>query len=132
MVTATRKDFWQLARFGANGILATAVHFSVLWTNLNILKIPSAGIANFVAALFGITVSFLGNRYFVFQRPDQSLLKQLSKFVVLYGVLALLHGGLLFLWTDLLHGDYKIGFVVATALQMILSFFGSKRLVFKS
>jgi len=113
-----------------NGLVATAVHFSVLTFNLQVMKIPSAGVANFLAAVVGITVSFLGSRYFVFRAKERSLVGQAWKFIVLYGTLALLQGGVLFLWTDWLKYDYRLGFLLATGLQMVVSYFGNKRLVF--
>ena len=42
----------QVARYIANGLLATAVHFSVLQINLKLLGMTSAGLANFIAAFF--------------------------------------------------------------------------------
>jgi len=37
----------------------------------------------------------------------------------------------LWLWTDLNHLDFRIGFLLATALQVVLSFWGNKVLVFR-
>ena len=44
----------QFFRYVVNGLLATAIHFSVLTFNLNVLGIGSAGVANGIAAIFGI------------------------------------------------------------------------------
>ena len=57
----------QSVRYLINGLAATAVHFVVLTFNLKVLGWGSAGIANLVAAVFGITASFLCSRYFFFQ-----------------------------------------------------------------
>jgi len=120
----------ELGRYVVNGLVATAVHYSVLVFNLNVLSVPSAGMANFIAAIFGITVSFLGSRYFVFQKTDGSILNQMLKFGSLYFAIAILHGLVLFVWTDLMGFDYREGFLIATALQVSLSYFGNKKLVF--
>ena len=121
----------QFSRYIINGVIATAVHFMVLLFNLNILHIPSAGIANLFAAVVGITVSFLGSRYFVFGSQDEKILHEASRFILLYASIAILHGLVLFVWSDVSHFDYRIGFLIATAFQVSLSYWGNKTLVFK-
>lgn len=121
----------QVLRYAANGLAATAVHFCVLQVNLKLLGMESAGLANFIAAFFGIAVSFAGSRYFVFKAHRQPLLQQASKFGVLYAAIALLHGLVLYAWSDLRGWDYRIGFLVATVLQVVFSYWGNKLLVFK-
>jgi len=125
-----KADTAELLRFVVNGVCATAVHFGVLTFNLHVLRMPSAGLANFIAAGFGITASFLGNRSFVFKKPHGALLGQAVKFLGLYGAVAVWHGMTLFLWTDWLGLDYRYGFVLATAVQVCLSYLGNKWWVF--
>lgn len=122
----------EILRYGINGIVATAVHYWVLTFNLQVLAIPSAGMANMVAAFFGISISFLGSRYFVFRHKKEGFLAQAAKFGRLYGVFALLHGAALFLWSDWLGFDYRLGFLLATAVQIAGSYLGNKFLVFKT
>ena len=121
----------QAARYIVNGVVATAVHYAVLQFNLGVLHIPYAGLANLIAAGFGITTSFLGSRYFVFRAHDGSFLHQFAKFGLLYACIALLHGAVLWIWTDVNHLDFRIGFLLATVLQVVLSFWGNKVLVFR-
>lgn len=123
-------DRWQIVRYIINGLLATAVHFSVLTFNLKVLNLPSAGVANLCAAIPGISVSFLGSRYFVFRHHAETIWKQLTRFAMLYAVIAILHGLILTFWTDWLHLDYRIGFVLATGMQVLGSYWGNKFLVF--
>ena len=121
----------EISRYVISGLLATAVHYAVLTLNLGFFEFKSAGLANLVAAIFGITTSFLGNRYFVFKRSAESVLQQALKFSGLYGAIAVLHGLLLWVWSDW-HGlDYRLGFLLATGIQVSLSFLGNKFLVFK-
>ena len=120
----------ELVRYGINGCLATLIHYAVLTINLNIFLMSSAGMANLIASIFGITFSFIGNRYFVFNEADGSLLKQVIRFSSLYGTIAILHGLVLLLWTDWFRFDYRIGFLIATALQVSLSYVGNKKMVF--
>ncbi|MCY7317129.1 MAG: GtrA family protein [Ramlibacter sp.] len=128
--TQSRTELGQVARYIVNGLLATAVHYGVLTFCLAVLKLPSAGVANLIAAVFGITASFFGSRYFVFRRPDEPMRSQAARFALLYGAIALLHALVLALWTDLLGLDYRLGFLLATGLQVTLSYWGNKRLVF--
>ena len=120
-----------IARYVINGIVATAAHFSVLTFNLKVMKIPSAGIANLIAAIVGILVSFTGSRYFVFRAHEKSIYAQFVRFSLLYACIALLHACVLFGWTDLAGLDYRTGFLLATGFQVVLSFWGNKHLVFK-
>jgi putative flippase GtrA len=122
----------EVVRYVLNGVLATAVHYGVLMLNIEVFGFRSAGMANAVAALFGISASFLGSRYFVFQHTVGSFHRQALGFGLLYGATAALHGLCLWLWTDR-HGlDYRAGFVIVTAMQMALSYVGNKFLIFKS
>ena len=125
-------DHAEITRYIINGLLATGVHFSVLTLNLQIYHMQSAGLANFVAAFFGIAASFIGSRYFVFKKHEAPVVNQAMMFVMLYASIALLHGLVLFGWTDIYGYDYRIGFVFATMIQVVLSYWGNKNLVFKS
>lgn len=122
----------ELARYVINGIAATIVHYGVLTLNLEWLGFRSAGAANLVAAFFGITASFLGSRYCVFRNRSASIWQQAAGFGSLYGAIAVLHGAVLWVWTDWWGFDHRVGFCIATALQMSLSYLGNKYLVFKS
>lgn len=121
----------EIVRYIINGLVATLVHYSILILNIEVLQIESAGIANIIAALFGITTSFIGSRYYVYQNHTETVMFHLSKFLMLYGFIALLHGSVLFVWTDIYGLSYHTGFIVATFIQMLLSYLGNKILVFK-
>lgn len=122
----------ELGRFVINGVIATAVHYGVLSFNIRVLGIPSAGLANFFAAWFGIAASFVGSRFFVFRREQSPWLPQALRFLALYASIACLHGLLLFVWTDTFHLNYTVGFALATVLQTMLSYLGNKLLVFSA
>ena len=122
----------EVIRYGINGVVATAVHFSVLTVGLRVFEMSSAGLANLIAAVVGISVSFVGSRYFVFRRKQESLVRQAVRFGVLYALIAVLHGLVLLVWTDWQHHDYRTGFLLATVLQVTLSYFGNKFLVFRA
>ena len=117
-------------RYLLNGALATLVHFVVLWACLEWLRVPSAGLSSAAASLVGIAVSFFGNRHFVFRRQDGAMWPQARRFLMLYAAIALLHGSVLFVWTDILHLPYMAGFGLAVALQVVLGYLGGRFLVF--
>jgi putative flippase GtrA len=120
----------QLARYVINGLAATAIHYCVLRYELEVLRLPSAGLANFVAALVGISASFVGSRYFVFRQLQEPILRQATKFIMLYAAIACMHAALLFVWSDVWQLDYNAGFVFAIVIQIIGSYFGNRYLVF--
>jgi putative flippase GtrA len=122
----------ELIRYGINGVFATAVHFGALYANINWLGIQSAGLANLLAAILGISFSFLGSRYFVYKNQADTIWRQAIRFASLYAGIACIHGALLWAWTDWQHQDYRAGFLIATAAQISLSYFGNKFLVFKA
>lgn len=122
----------ELIKYVINGLVATAVHYGALTFNLEVLAMPSTGLANLIAACFGISTSFLGNRYFVFKKHEASIVSQAVKFSALYGAIALLHGFILFVWSDWLKLDYHVGFLIATFFQFVLSYMGNKKMVFKT
>lgn len=123
-------DSKELLRYGANGIVATTVHYAVLLLNLEVLKFHSAGIASLVGACFGIAVSFYGSRYCVFKKENENIVRQAIKFCGLYALIALIHGLTLWWWTDNCGFNYHAGFLFATSLQVIFGYCGNKFLVF--
>lgn len=123
---------YELLRYLINGLAATGVHYGVLSFNLKVLQLPSAGLANFLAAIVGISASFVGSRYFVFRASQQPGHAQALKFGLLYGSMALMHAAVLLVWTDWLKQDFRIGFLIATIMQVSISYFGNKYMVFKT
>lgn len=121
---------YEAIRYLVNGVIATAVHFGVLSFGIEVLAISPAGLANLLAACVGIAVSFLGSRYFVFKNHNDTLFRQAAQFVLLYACIACLHTLVLILWSDWLGFSYKTGFVIATALQVSMSYVGNKFMVF--
>jgi putative flippase GtrA len=123
-------DMREFPRFLANGLVATLIHFSVLTVNVEALAFNSMGWANFVASVFGVSASFLGNRYFVFKARKRPIRAQAVSFLVIYLLIAAYHGAFLYLWSDVLVFDYRLGFAIAVTIQTLLSYFGNRQLVF--
>ena len=120
----------ELTRFAINGLSATAVHYAVLTVTMEMRLFPSAALANLLAATTGILSSFLGNRYFVFTYTERGLVYQFIRFIGLYAGIAVMHAAVLFVWTDLQGFDYRIGFILGTGLQVLMSYAGNKLWVF--
>lgn len=125
-----RRDGPELGRFLVNGVAATVVTWVVMRLFLDVLDLPWAWLAFWIGAIAGITVSFLGNRYFVFRRADAPMAHQAARFVAAYAVIALMVSGIMALWADVFHLDPNSGFVLATGVQVTLSFVANRVLVF--
>lgn len=126
----SEKRHAEFTRFIVNGLVATGAHYAVLTFAMEVLAFASAALAGLAAAMVGTTVSFLGNRYFVFLGHSETWLGQALRFAGLYAGVASLHAAFLFLWTDMSNLDYRIGFVIVTAMQVMLTFLGNRYLVF--
>ena len=113
-----------------NGLVATAVNFLVLDACMDHFAFSSAGVAGLTASAVAILTSFLGNRYFVFQERSQPIIRQGAMFLMLYTTLALLQGLVLAVWSDLLRFDYRVGFILATMLQVVAGYWGNRVIVF--
>ena len=116
-------------RFIINGLTATGVHFAVLASLFEGGLIHSAWMANGLAAVTGIIASYVGNHHFVF-RSTMNYGKTIPAFFVLYGVVAMLHAGVLAVWTDWAGLPYQVGFLIATSCSLLVTFMGNRLFVF--
>ncbi len=121
----------EIFRYVLNGAAATGFHYFVLYSCIEIINFNSIGMANFCASLVGISFSFLGNKYFVFDQDDAKITLQFIKFFTLYSLVAFLHGAFLYIWSDVLLKNYNYGFMIAVAIQFLYGYYSSKNFVFK-
>lgn len=119
----------QLIRFILIGLLATGVHYGLLRLLVDLVHVPSAGVANGLAAVGGIATSYLGNRLFVF-RHDGAHGAALVRFLAVYGLVIGLHTAFLAVWTDWLGWPLTAGFVLATGGSAVTTFLANKYFVF--
>jgi len=117
--------------FLINGLIATIIHYAVLYYMVEIVYINSAGVSSLVSSLFASIISFIGNKYIVFRIHYDPAIIQATRFTALYLIMALFHGIFLHSWTDLLGLNYRFGFLLAVAVQIGVGFFGNKYFVFK-
>lgn len=122
----------EVVRYAINGAAATAIHFAVFQAASALLGPGFHGIANGIGSAFGITASFLGSRYFVFPHRRSDWRKELARFLPLYAALAVLNVGVMYFWSDVSGLNKELGFLVATAIQVVSTFFGNKYLVFRN
>jgi putative flippase GtrA len=89
--------------------------------------IPSvdAAVANVVGYGAGMVNSFVLNKTWTFRAQGNTLL-QMHRFFILNLLGLLLSTLLLFLFVDLLHGPYLVVWAIATAVVMVLNFYGNK------
>jgi putative flippase GtrA len=83
-----------------------------------------------MAAIVGITVSYIGNRSQVF-RSGAPHSVTLPRFLAIYACVAVIHAGSLALWTDIMHRPYQAGFVIATGLSVVLTYLANRLYVFR-
>ena len=120
----------EFSKYTVNGILATAIHYFVLTFSLKVMGMPSAALASVLASGIAITSSYIGNRFFVFRSVSDQILRQYIKFFWIYCLIATIHGTVLFITTDWLKYDYRVGFFIAVIIQVFLGYVGNKKLIF--
>lgn len=125
-----REEAGRLLRFGLNGLFATAVHYAVLAGLVEGAGLGSPAVANALAAVCGIAVSYAGNRSFVLgsRAPHR---RAGVRFLVCYAAVVSLHGGAMALWADLGGLDYRPGFVLFTGAAAILTYLLNRFYVFR-
>ena len=93
--------------------------------------LKSVAASSIIACLLGIFASFLGNKYIVFRSISGNFSEQLFHFFLLYAFVAIFHGLFIFAWADLKGYNYRIGFVIATGLQFLITYNYNKGVIFK-
>jgi putative flippase GtrA len=120
----------QFFLFIINGTISAGFHFLILVFFVEILNIKNIAVANIIAGFLAIIISYLGNRYFVFKSSENKIYSQVLKFFVTYIIIIFVNTlflSLLIFFTGL---DYRIAFIITSAILAILSFFINKFIVF--
>ncbi len=124
-----REEAGRIVRFILNGLFATVVHYGVLAGLIEGAGLASAAIANALAAVCGIAVSYAGNRTFVL-RSRAPHRRAGTRFLACYAAVVSLHGGAMALWADIGGLDYRIGFLLFTGLAAVLTYLLNRFFVF--
>ena len=125
-----REEAGRILRFVLNGLFATAVHYGVLAGLIEGAGMGSAAIANALAAICGIAVSYTGNRSFVL-RSRAPHRRAGVRFLACYAAVVSLHGGAMALWADIGGLDYRIGFVLFAGAAAALTYLLNRFFVFR-
>ncbi len=120
----------RILRFVVNGLFATAVHYAALTALVEGAGMASVALANAAAAVCGITVSYIGNRFFVL-RSRAPHRRAAPRFLGSYAAVVALHGGAMAVWADIAGLDYRPGFVLFTALAAVLTYLLNRLYVFR-
>lgn len=119
----------QIGRFAIVGIIATAVHYAIMVALVETGRVAPV-IATTIGYGFGIVVSYALNRRFTFAAQGTPVAKSFAKFVVLYGVGAVLNGAIVG-GLIALGAYYLLAQVIATGLVLIWNFLGARYVVFR-
>lgn len=120
----------EIARFGLVGIIATAVHFSVLTLAVERFSIPPST-ANGVAFLCALSISYLGQSRWVFHIRSRHGTVQVLRFSISLGIGFLANILVMAYSIRVLSLSYKVGFLISLIVVPLLSFFINKLWVFK-
>lgn len=121
----------EIVKYSIAGGMATLVHFCVLVILIEFTIVKSTGVANFLASFFGITISYLGNKFWVFSKTQKKITLEITQFYFSYISIAIIHACFLSIWSDFFKLNYIIGFIFAVAIQFIFGYLTNKLLVFK-
>ena len=121
--------FFQFARFGAVGLLATLVHVAVGLGLAGAFGIAPLA-ANFAAFSVAVLVSYLGNRGWTFGLDGSGRLDQLPKFLVTAVLGLALNQALVFVLVERLGWSYGAALAVVVAVVPLVSFAANRWWVF--
>lgn len=119
----------QALKFAAVGALATLVHYAILVALVEFGR-ASPVTATTIGYCVGILVSYTLNRRYTFGARSAPIARTFLKFVLLYGVGALLNGVIVAILIDA-GLWYLLAQIVATGLVLAWNFLGARFLVFR-
>lgn len=125
------EEVGRITRFVFNGILATSVHYAILVALIEGVGLGSVGLATAIASTCGITVSYLGNHYFVL-RADIAHRKAVPRFLVCYAVVNVLQTAMMTIWSDWGGLSYSLGFVLFAPINAMLTYLMNRFYVFRN
>ncbi len=125
-------------RFGAVGVVNTAVDFTVLFVLAMLFGLPSV-IANIGSTSVALTVSYLLNKRAVFKNTDTRRLRQVMMFlIVTLTGLWLVQGVVIALATEVLRSagiaaaaSLLIAKIIASGFSLVWNYLWYSRVVFK-
>ena len=128
------EKYWDVLAYLFFGVLTTVVNYVVYLPCYNLLGL-SAAVSNVIAWVVAVAFAYLTNKPWVFKSHDwsrQTVLPELTKFVGCRIGSGALETGIIFLTVDLLCWNGNWMKLATSALVVILNYFASKLLVFRT
>lgn len=120
----------EIARYLIVGIGSNLLNF-LTYSFLYIIGIEIF-IASFLGYLFGLAISYTFGRIWVFGKKFESSKRTIISFMAIYFVGGLGMSILIFISTEKLGFDYRIGWLIGATYAVINNFFGQKFFVFSN
>jgi putative flippase GtrA len=119
----------QVLRFAVVGVVATAVHYSILTALVEIGHVNKI-VATTIGYTIGTIVSYALNRRFTFQARGTPVVASFAKYAVLYGIGAVLNAAI---FGALVHAGlhYLLAQIAATGIVLFWNFLGARFVVFR-
>lgn len=124
VLNATTKK--QFVRYVVSGVFAVAVDFGIY---LFLNSYLDYGLSKAISFMSGTTVAYLLNRFWTFE-TKVFLARQLFKFLLLYGI-SLVVNVLINMVVLKLTNHVMLGFLISSAVSIVINFSGQKFWVFK-
>ena len=128
------RKYWDVLAYLIFGVLTTVVNYLVYFPVYNLLG-WSAAISNAAAWVVAVAFAYLTNKPFVFKSHDWSLktlIPDLSKFVGCRVASGAMETLILLVSVDLLGWNGNVWKLITAVLVVVLNYFASKFLVFKT
>lgn len=126
--------YWDVLTYLFFGVLTTVVNYLVYLPVYNLLGV-SAALSNAVAWVAAVAFAYLTNKPFVFKSHDWSaktVIPELTKFVSCRVASGAAETLILLVTVDILNWDGNIWKLITSVLVVVLNYFASKFLVFRS
>ncbi len=126
--------YWDVFSYLIFGVLTTAINYMVYLPVYNLLGL-SAALSNVIAWAAAVSFAYLTNKPFVFKSHDWSwktVIPELGKFVGCRVASGAAETLILLVTVDLLRWNGNIWKVLTSVIVVILNYFASKFLVFRT
>jgi putative flippase GtrA len=117
-------------RFGVVGVCASAVHFGIVISLVEMMAYPPL-VANVLAFLLSFQVSYWGHRSWTFSGTTALHRVALPKLFLIGSVGLLANEGLFFLFLSVLHLPYQLALFFVLTILPIINFTLGKLWVFR-
>lgn len=123
----------QFIKFCFVGGTAALINYSILYSFVEFLGIWYV-YANLCGGVISAIFNFFANKFWTFRNPElgKKAVRQGIKFVIIISLGVLLNTLFVYIFTDYLHIDYRISWVIATGLVLFWNFGFNRLWTFKN